>query len=177
MGHVKPNFDTSMTDSANGETNMFEISANHSRGSRKSRPQQSLWYRGTMNQMNHRIPLIFKVVGLLVLVLLTASALIGCWITRTEDTCWKHEATDAFQKYGSLKTRFEILRSTDTDQASGSNPVEGIEKDPNGCSFGSNGRTVLRFYFDERNKLTTIQVFRDYIASDYKMELIEERKY
>ena len=64
-----------------------------------------------------------------------------------------------------------------TEKDSGSNPVEVIEKDPNGCSFGSNGRTVLRFYFDKRSNLTKIQVFRDYIASDYKMELIVERKY
>ncbi len=127
--------------------------------------------------MNIKISLLFKVIGLFVLALLTITALIGCWIGRTEDACWKYEATEAFQKYGSLKTRSEILRSVDMEQASGSNPVEVIEKDPNGCSLGSNGRTVIRFYFDKKNKLTTIQVFRDYIASDYKMELIEERKY
>ena len=128
-------------------------------------------------KMNLRTALILKVVGLLVMAFLTIAIVAGCWITRTEDACWKHEAAEAFQKYGSLKTRSEILRSVDAEQASGSNPVEVIEKDPNGCSFGSNGRTVLRFYFDKRNKLTTIQVFRDYIASDYKMVLIEERKY
>jgi hypothetical protein len=127
--------------------------------------------------MKKRMPLILKVIGLFVLALLTVTVLIGCWITRTENACWSHEATEAFQKYGSFKTRSEILRSVDTEQASGSNPVEVIEKDPNGCSFGSNGRTVLRFYFDKRDRLTMIQVFRDYIATDYKMELIDERKY
>jgi hypothetical protein len=127
--------------------------------------------------MNLRIPLILKVVGLSVLALVTIAAFAGCWIARTENACWKHEAADAFQKYGSLKTRSEILRVADIEKDLGSNPVEVIEKDPNGCSFGSNGRTVLRFSFDKRNKLTTIQVFRDYIASDYTMELIEEREY
>ena len=127
--------------------------------------------------MNLRIPLILKVVGLLVLALLTIVAFAGCWIAQTEDTCWNNEAAEAFQKYGSLKTRSEILRVAGTEKDSGSNPVEVIEKDPNGCSFGSNGRTVLRFYFDKRSNLTKIQVFRDYIASDYKMELIVERKY
>ena len=127
--------------------------------------------------MNIKIPLILKVVGFFVLALLTITTLIGCWIARTEDACWKHEAVEAFQKYGALKTRSELLRSVDPEQASGANPVEVIEKDPNGCSFGSNGRTILRFYFDKRNKLTTIQVFRDYIASGYEMDLIEERRY
>ena len=104
----------------------------------------------------------------------------GCyWVTRTEDTCWKLEATQAFQEYGSLKTRSDILRvvvSTEKDII-GSNPLEVVEKDPNSCSFGSNGQTVLRFYFDKKDKLTAIQVYRDYIASGDKMEMIEERKY
>jgi hypothetical protein len=100
------------------------------------------------------------------------------WMARTEDACWKHEATQAFQKYGSLKARSDILRVVGTEKDPGPNPVEVVEKEPNGCSLGSNGRTVLRFSFDD-GKLTTIQVFRDYIASDpnYKMELIEERKF
>ncbi len=127
--------------------------------------------------MKLRTHLIFKVAVLFILALLTITALTGCWIARTENACWEQEAVDAFQKYGSFKTRSEIMRSVDPEQASGSNPVEVIEKDPNGCSLGSNGRTVLRFYFDERSKLTTIRVFRDYIASGYEMELIEERKY
>lgn len=89
----------------------------------------------------------------------------------------ENEAAEAFQKYGSLKTRSEILRVAGIENDAGSNPVEIIEKDPNGCSFGSNGRTVLRFSFDKENKLTTMQVFRDYIASGYKMELIKERQF
>ncbi len=127
--------------------------------------------------MNPKTTLILKAAGLLVLALLTIAVAGGCWITRTEDACWKHEAVEAFEKYGSLKSRSDILRVADTEEDPGSNPVEVIEKEFNGCSFGSNGRTVIRFSFDSRNKLTTIQVFRDYMASDYKMELIEERKY
>ena len=100
----------------------------------------------------------------------------GCWI---ENACWRQEAAEAFQKYGSLKARSDILRVAGIEKDSGSNPVEVVEKDPNGCSLGSNGRTVLRFSFDNRNKLTKIQVFRDYIVEDptYKMELLEERKF
>ena len=118
-----------------------------------------------------------KAAGLFVLAFLTIVVAGGCWITRTEDTCWRHEAVKAFEKYGSLRTRSEILRAADIEEDPGSNPVEVIEKEFNGCSLGSNGRTVVRFSFDSRNKLTAIQVFRDYLAAGYTMELIEERKY
>ncbi len=125
-----------------------------------------------------RKTLILKAAGLFVLFVLTLAVAGGCWIKRTEDNCWKFEAVEAFQKYGSLKTRSEVLRSVaDIEQASGSNPVEVIEKEPNGCSFGSNGRTILRFFFDNKNKLTRIQVFRDYMAADYEMDLIEEKNF
>ncbi len=127
--------------------------------------------------MKLRIPLIFKVVGLFVLVLLTITTLIGCWIRRTEENCWKHEAVEAFEKYGALRTRSGIVRVAYLEEDPGTNPLEVIEKDPNGCSFGSNGQTIILFSFDIKNKLTKIQVFRNYIASDYTMDLIEERKY
>jgi|GEM_PF-3084636 len=135
--------------------------------------------------MNLRTSKILKVLGLLVLSFVIIAAGSGCSIARTEDACWEHEAAEAFQKYGSLKTRSDILRVVGTDILGvdgteidpKSNPVEIVEKDPNACSFGSNGRTVLRFYFDDWNKLTKIQAFRDYIASGYKMELIEERNF
>ena len=127
--------------------------------------------------MKRRKTFILKAAGLFILVFLTIVAVGCCWITRTENTCWRHEAVEVFEKYGSLRTRSKILRAADSGEVSGSNPVEVIEKDPNGCSFGSNGRTVVRFFFDSRNKLTKIQVFRDYIAADYTMELVEERKY
>ena len=52
-----------------------------------------------------------------------------------------------------------------------------IESDPNGCSLGSNGQTIAKIYFDSRHNLTKIQVYKNYIASNYKMELIEEREY
>ena len=117
------------------------------------------------------------VIGLLVLAFLTIATLAGCWIRRTEENCWKHEAVEAFEKYGSLRTRSEIVRVAYLEEDPGTNPLEVIEKDPNGCSFGSNGQTIILFSFDNRNKLSRIQVFRNYIASDYTMDLIEERKY
>lgn len=120
--------------------------------------------------------MIRKTLGIPVLVLAIA-AVGGCWIARTEEVCWKNEAVEAFQKYGSLKTRSKIVRAAYAEDDKGSNPLEVVEKEPNGCSFGSNGRTIIRFHFDARNRLTTIQVFRDYMAADYTMELIEERKY
>ena len=125
--------------------------------------------------MNLRTSKILKLLGLFVLTFFIIAAGGGCWLTTTEDACWKHEATEAFQKYGSLTTRSEILGIAGTEIEQKQNIIEIIEKDPNACSLGSNGRTVLWIYFDDRNKLTKIQVFRDYIASGYKMELIEER--
>ena len=115
--------------------------------------------------------------GLFVLSFLIIAAGSGCWIARTEDACWKYQATEAFLKYGSLKTRPDILRVSGIEKDPGTNPVEVIEKDPNGCSFGSNGQTIIQFTFNDKNELTKIQVFRNYIASGYKMELIEERGY
>jgi hypothetical protein len=101
------------------------------------------------------------------------------WTDSTEDSCWKHEATQAFEKYGSLKNRSDVLRVSGIEKNTNSNPIEVLEKDPNGCSLGSNGQTVVLFYFDNLNKLTKIQVFQNYITSDsnYKMKLIEERKF
>jgi hypothetical protein len=106
------------------------------------------------------------------------------WADSTEDTCWKNEAAQAFGKYGSLTTRFAILRasaSTGNDvMNSKSNVVEVLEKEFNGCSLGSNGSTVLRFYFDDANKLTTMRAFRHYSGvsdPNYQMQLIEERKF
>ncbi len=125
---------------------------------------------------------ILKMFGVFVLALLAIIAGAIYWLHRTEETCWKHEASEAFEKYDSLKTRTEILKGVDIQndlrsKDTKSNPLEIIEKDPNGCSFGSNGQTVLRFFFNDRNEITTIQVFRNYIASDYQMTLIEERRY
>lgn len=120
-----------------------------------------------------------------ILILVILGALGGgiYWLDSTENSCWKYEATQSFENYKTLKTRSSILRAASSrglDVAnSKSNPVEVIEKDPNGCSMGSNGMTVVRFYFDDANNLTTMQVFRNYRTSDpsYKMEQIEERKF
>jgi hypothetical protein len=123
-----------------------------------------------------------KIVGLAVLVMLVllAIALGGFlyWASSVEESCWKHEADKAFQKYGSFKTRSDILRATaDLEKEIGANSVEVLETEFPGCSLGSNGRTILRFYFDDENKLKTIQVFRHAILSDYKQTLIEERRF
>ncbi len=118
---------------------------------------------------------------LLALVLLSLMGGGLYWVDSTANSCWKHEATQSFENYKTLKSRSSILRaarSRGLDVANArSNPVEVIEKDPNGCSLGGNGMTVVRFYFDDANKLTTMQVFRNYRTSDpdYTMELIEER--
>ena len=128
-------------------------------------------------EVNPVITKILKVLGIFVLALLAIIAGVIYWLHRTEEACWKHEAVEAFDKYGSFKTRTEILRVVGIKKDPSSNPVEIIEKDPNGCSLGSNGQTILRFTFNDGNELTTIQVFRNYIASNYQMALIEERRY
>lgn len=117
-----------------------------------------------------------KVMSIFVLVLLAAIGVTIYWLGRTEEACWKLEAAEAFEKYGPFKVRTEILRLAGIEKDSGSNPVEIIEKDPNGCSLGSNGQTIIRFSFNERNELETMQVFRNYIATDYQMTLIAEKK-
>jgi hypothetical protein len=128
--------------------------------------------------MNARTTKMLQVTGSLVLILFIVTAGGIYWMTRGEDNCWKQEAAQAFEKYGPHKTRSDILRVADTKNDYGSNPLEVIEKDPNGCSLGSNGVTVVRFSFDDRNKLMAIQVFRDYVAApNFEMELIEERKF
>lgn len=119
-----------------------------------------------------------KAIGSFVLVLFIVVAGGIYWMTRGEDSCWKQEAAQAFQKYGRHKTCSDILRIAGIEKDPGSNPLEIVEKDPNGCSLGSNGVTALRFSFDDGNKLAAIQVFRDYVAApNHKMELIEERKF
>jgi len=127
--------------------------------------------------MNPGMTKIVKVLGLFVFALSAIITGVIYWMDRAGEACWTHEAAEAFQKYGSFKTRTEILRVVGIEKDPGSNPVEIIEKDPNGCSLGSNGQTVLRFSFNDRKELTTIQVFRNYIASNYQMALIEERRY
>lgn len=117
-----------------------------------------------------------KVLGILVVVLLAIVAGAIFWLHRTEEACWNQEAAEAFVKYGSIRNRTELLRVAGIERDLGSTSVEVIEKYPNGCSLGSNGQTILRFSFNERNELAAIQVFRNYIATDFHMTLIAEKK-
>lgn len=116
---------------------------------------------------------------IIVLVILVASGI--SWADSTEAQCWQSEAAQVFEHYQTLNTRHTILReaeSTGRDITNfESNSFEVVEKEPNGCSLGSNGRTVVRFYFDNAEKLTIIQVYRDYVAADYTMEMIDERRF
>lgn len=105
------------------------------------------------------------------------------WLKRSADSCWKYEAEQAFHNYGIYNNFSEILKAaTSTDREiikKTPNLIEIIESDPNGCSLGGNGQTVLKFYFDDKKKLTKIQVYRNYITDEanYHMELIQERIY
>lgn len=103
---------------------------------------------------------------------------VGVWANSTENSCWKYEATSSFEKYSSLKTRTAVLRAATNSEVldSRSNPVEILEHEFNGCSLGSNGSTVLRFYFDDANKLIMMQAFRRY-GGVSEMQLIDERKF
>jgi hypothetical protein len=119
-----------------------------------------------------------------ILILVILGALGGgiYWLDNTEDSCWKHEAAHAFEHYKMLNTRSAVLRAAENRglevRDSGLNLVEVVESDPNGCSLGSNGQTVVRFYFDDANKLTMMRVFRNYLtARNYQMELVEERDF
>ena len=118
-----------------------------------------------------------RLVALLFVLALFVMVLGGCF---SESRCYRYEADEVFRTYGALKTRTEVLRRLSLvgiESDTGTNPVEALVKDPNGCSLGSNGQTVVRFYFDKRKKLTKIQVFKNYIAEGYQMELIDEREY
>jgi len=124
---------------------------------------------------------VLKVLGMIIVALVVLVAGGIYWADATEDRCWQSEATQAFAHYETLKSRSAILRdaaATGRDIArSDPRSIELVEKEPNGCSLGSNGRTVVRFYFDSSEKLLTMQVFRDYLAADYTMEMIDERKF
>lgn len=115
--------------------------------------------------------LIFIVIGI---------ASVGVWANHTENTCWEDQATTAFTKYGSLKTRSAITLAAKDNEILESKPnmIEVLEKEYNGCSLGSNGSTILRFHFDDKNKLTMMQAFRHYTGvsdQQLRMQLIEER--
>lgn len=124
---------------------------------------------------------VLKVLGMIIVALVVLVA--GCiyWADTPEDRCWKSEAAQAYEHYQTLRSRSAILRETASTgrdiSHSEPNSLELIYKEPNGCSLGSNGRTVVRFYFDSSEKLLKIQVFRDYLAADYTMEMIDERRF
>lgn len=111
-------------------------------------------------------------------IFLVGSSIFGTavWSTATENSCWKDEAKVAFEKYGSLATRAEILRTAEVKEDPRSNPVEVIEDHYNGCSVGSNGRTAFRFYFNDESKLTRMQVLRHYEGAT-ELSLIEDKKF
>jgi hypothetical protein len=58
--------------------------------------------------MNSGITKTFTVLGLSILVLLAIFTGAVHFLKGTEEDCWKHEAVETFQKYGSFKTRTEI---------------------------------------------------------------------
>ncbi len=115
---------------------------------------------------------------IVVAILLVAGGMFGAgvWATSTENSCWKQEAKLALGKYGALKTRAEVLRAAEIEKDDRANPIDIVERDDyNGCSLGSNGMTSIRFYFDGANRLTAIQVWRNYSGTE--TEMIEERKF
>jgi hypothetical protein len=116
------------------------------------------------------------VIVIVILIFAGGVAGTGIWATTKENSCWKQEAKLALEKYGSLKTRAEVVRAIELEKDQNSNPIDIVERDDyNGCSLGSNGMTAIRFYFDGENKLTAIQVWRNY--SGVETEMIDERKF
>lgn len=123
------------------------------------------------------MPRILKILGFTLLFFIVFSTIGIFWLDKSEDSCWKHEAAEVFVKYGSLQTRTEIINVAAIANDPGKNPLEIIEKDPNGCSLGSNGQTVVKFFFKDRNKLSRIEVYRNYLTSESNMIIIEKRSY
>lgn len=126
---------------------------------------------------------LFFIIAVIVLVFIAIIRGGFYWLESSADSCWKHEAAQAFKSYGTHRTRSEIMGAAASTGREVINTnfshIEIIESDPNGCSLGSNGQTVLKIYFDDKNKLNKIRVYRNYITNDpnYQMELIEERIY
>lgn len=122
-------------------------------------------------------PKILKILGFTLLFFIILSTVGIFWLDRSQDSCWKQEAADVYTKYGSLKTRAEIVNLAGKDKDTGTNPVEVIEKDPNGCGLGSNGQTVVKFFFNSENTLSSIEVYKNYVTSESSMIRIEKRNY
>ena len=97
------------------------------------------------------------------------------WADRAEESCWKNESALVFKKYNGLTFRDKILHTADVDKDPGTSFIEIIERDQNGCSLGSNGQTVVRFYFGKDNKLAEIQVYKNYLVANYKMVMIGKK--
>lgn len=120
---------------------------------------------------------ILKILGILILTLIIISTISVIWLDKTGDACWNQEAEEAIKKYGSLTNRPDILRLSGVEKDTEKNPVEIIEKDPNDCSLAGNGQTIIKLYFNDKNKLASIEVFRNYIGSDQQMVLIKRVSY
>lgn len=88
---------------------------------------------------------------------------------RKEKQCWGAEATRVLNKYGTLKTRAQVVKAAHVGKDKDANPIDITDGGDNGCSPGANGRTRVRFYFDTKNRLTDIQVWRSYNGHEYKM--------
>ncbi|MDH5600126.1 MAG: hypothetical protein OEY78_02355 [Gammaproteobacteria bacterium] len=120
---------------------------------------------------------ILKILGFLILALIIIATIGVIWLDKSGDACWNQEAEDAINKYRSLTSRADILRLAAVEKDPATNPVKVIEKDPNGCSLGGNGQTIIKFYFNNDNKLVRLEVYRHYIGSDQQMLLIQKANY
>jgi len=118
------------------------------------------------------------IVAILLSILLFAGAGGLYWAHETEENCWQQEGVLAVEKYEKLKTRADVLKEINAYgmESSGTNPLKIIDRDPNGCSLGGNGQTVVRLYFSDKDELKKIQVFKYYTVADYEMELLKERQ-
>lgn len=105
------------------------------------------------------------------------------WLERSSGSCWKNEAESAFTNYERYKNISEVSSVVATNGieilSKEAGYIEIVESDPNACSLGSNGQTIVKIYFGNDNKIIMIRVYKNYITSnpDYQMELIGERVY
>ena len=123
---------------------------------------------------------ILKELGMIVIVLVAFLAGGLYWVETEENRCWQNNASQIIKDYQDLKTREAILHKATSlgldISYTNSNSFE-IGMDYNGCSLGSNGRSIAWFYFNNSEKLKTIQVFRDYVGADYTKEIIHEKQF
>ena len=118
-----------------------------------------------------------KILGFTILALIIISTVSIIWLDKNTDACWKQEADMAIQKYQQGLKRQDILQLDLITKDHLATPVEIIEKDPNGCSVAGNGQTVVKLYFNNRDTLSAIEVYRNFIGSDQQMVLIKKQTY